>query len=128
MSSHNKFDDDDSDLDQLARELDLDMDAPLGATFAAALRGNDTGAPKFEDSDFDMDDDGFMTPPPRAMQQAPAAPPAYAAEEPQADPDMDMPDVDMDAEMEAESFDDDFVDDVESFDPPPPPMPQAAAP
>jgi hypothetical protein len=38
--SRDKFDDD-SDLDQLAHDLDLDMDAPLGASFAAALRGKD---------------------------------------------------------------------------------------
>ncbi|RYZ04087.1 MAG: pilus assembly protein CpaE [Alphaproteobacteria bacterium] len=124
MSSHNKFDDDDSDLDQLARDLDLDMDAPLGSTFAAALRDNPVGASRFDDSDFSMDDDGFMTPPPRTMQQAPAAP-AYAAEEVQAESELDM-DMDLDSEMEAEPFDDEFVDELESFDPPPPPMPQGA--
>jgi pilus assembly protein CpaE len=33
---------DDGDLDQLAEDLDLDMDAPIGATFAAALRQPET--------------------------------------------------------------------------------------
>jgi len=121
MSGHNKFDDDDSDLDQLARDLDLDMDAPLGSTFAAALRDPDTGAPRFEDSDFSMDDDGFMTPPPRAMQQAPAAPPVYADDEPQAKSDAEL-------EMEADAFDDEYADEVDTFDPPPPPMSDDAAP
>ena len=44
--SRDKFDDD-SDLDQLAHDLDLDMDAPLGASFAAALRGPDGKTPAF---------------------------------------------------------------------------------
>lgn len=110
MSGNNKFDDD-SDLDQLAHDLDLDMDAPIGATFAAALRGKETGAPKFEDDEFGMDDDGFMTPPPRSMQQAPAAPAEFSADEPQ-------------VEHEMEAYDE-FADELESFDPPPPPMHEA---
>ena len=110
MSDTNKFDDD-SDLDQLAHDLDLDMDAPLGQTFAAALRDDKAGAPSFDDADFGLDDDGFMTPPPRAMQQAPAAPVAFA----------DEPEV----EHEMESFEDEFSDELESLDPPPPPMQQA---
>lgn len=121
MSSHNKFDDDDSDLDQLARDLDLDMDAPLGSTFAAALRAPEKGAPGFEDSDFSLDDDGFMTPPPRTMQQAPAAQSVYADDELQAGSDVEL-------EMEADAFDDEYADDVDTFDPPPPPMSDAAAP
>ncbi len=117
--SGNKFDDD-SDLDQLAHDLDLDMDAPLGATFAAALRGNDTGAPKFEDDEFGMDDDGFMTPPPRAMHVLPAEDAIEAsAEEPQAEVEM---------EGETEAFEDDFSDETEDFDPPPPPMMHADEP
>lgn len=123
MSSHNKFDDDDSDLDQLARDLDLDMDAPLGSTFAAALRDNGSSSSRFDDADFSMDDDGFMTPPPRAMQTP--AQPVFASEEPQAQTDFDT-DMDLEGEMEAGSYDEDFVDDIEAFDPPPPPMPQAA--
>ena len=122
MSSHNKFDDDDSDLDQLARDLDLDMDAPLGSTFAAALRDTGSGASKFDDADFSMDDDGFMTPPPRATQ---AAQPVFATEELQAHSDFDM-ETDLEGEMEAGSYDEEFGDDIEAFDPPPPPMPQAA--
>ena len=73
--SRDKFDDD-SDLDQLAHDLDLDMDAPLGASFAAALRGKDDKGASFEEADFGLDDDGFMTPPPRAAQPPPRAGPA----------------------------------------------------
>jgi pilus assembly protein CpaE len=107
--SGNKFDDD-SDLDQLAHDLDLDMDAPIGATFAAALRDNETGASRFEDDEFGMDDDGFMTPPPRAMQQAAPAPDEFPVDE-------------MHDEPEAESLEDEFSSELEGFDPPPP-MPQ----
>lgn len=71
--SRDKFDDD-SDLDQLAHDLDLDMDAPLGASFAAALRGKDDKTVSFEEADFGLDDDGFMTPPPRPAQPAQPAP------------------------------------------------------
>ncbi len=101
--SRDKFDDD-GDLDQLAQDLDLDMDAPIGATFAAALRGQEKQAPSLTDADFGLDDDGFMTPPPR---QAPAAQPApmVFADEP---------------EMQHESFEDEFSDEGEAFDPPPP--------
>ncbi|HOY76657.1 MAG TPA: cellulose synthase operon protein YhjQ/BcsQ [Hyphomonadaceae bacterium] len=106
--SGNKFDDD-SDLDQLAQDLDLDMDAPIGATFAAALRGNDTEASRFKDDEFGMDDDGFMTPPPRAMQQASPAPTEFSLDETHDEPEM-------------ESFESDFSDELDSFDPPPPPM------
>ncbi|MDP3492363.1 MAG: cellulose synthase operon protein YhjQ/BcsQ [Hyphomonadaceae bacterium] len=110
--SRDKFDDD-SDLDQLAHDLDLDMDAPLGASFAAALRGPDVKASAFEEAteatfeeaDFGLDDDGFMTPPPRAAQPAPPAPAVFAAE----------------SEAEYESFEDEFSDEGEDFDPPPPP-------
>lgn len=54
---------DDSELDQLAQDLDLDMDAPIGTTFAAALRDNkiSSNPPPLED-EFSLDDDGFMTP------------------------------------------------------------------
>ncbi|HOZ28147.1 MAG TPA: cellulose synthase operon protein YhjQ/BcsQ [Hyphomonadaceae bacterium] len=111
--SRDKFDDD-SDLDQLAHDLDLDMDAPLGASFAAALRGPDGKTPAFEEADFGLDDDGFMTPPPRAAQAAPPAPTVFAAE-PEAD-------------GEYESFEDEFSDEGEDFDPPPPPpMAEAAS-
>ena len=58
-----KFDDD-SDLDQLAHDLDLDMDAPIGATFAAALRGQDSSKPAFGELDFNPEDDDVMTLPP----------------------------------------------------------------
>jgi hypothetical protein len=68
--SRDKFDDD-SDLDQLAHDLDLDMDAPIGATFAAALRGQDEKGSVFEEADFGLDDDGFMTPPSRLHETAP---------------------------------------------------------
>ncbi len=60
--SGNKFEDD-GELDQLAEDLDLDMDAPLGATFAAALRDQHTDTIVTRGSDFMVDDDGFMSPP-----------------------------------------------------------------
>ncbi len=114
----------DGELDQLAQDLELDMDAPIGATFAAALRGGDDTA-EFEEADYGLDDEGFMTPSPRT--EAPVAAvttvefsdDAHVSEE----PDFDMA-----------SFDDDFGDDpppppamshVEQSEPPPPPV-QAA--
>lgn len=59
--SRDKFHDD-SDLDQLAHDLDLDMDAPIGTTFAAALRdqGVDLDLTPEEDLDLALDDDGFI--------------------------------------------------------------------
>jgi pilus assembly protein CpaE len=72
---------DDSELDQLAHDLDLDMDAPIGASFAAALRDNDARADHAADDDLDLnladeefDDDGFLTP--GAPASEPAAPAA----------------------------------------------------
>ncbi len=61
MSAKDKFHDD-SDLDQLAHDLDLDMDAPIGATFAAALReqGGEVDLSHEEDIDLGLDDDGFL--------------------------------------------------------------------
>ena len=63
MSAKDRFHDD-SDLDQLAHDLDLDMDAPIGATFAAALRdqGVDLDLSTEHHSDLGLDDDGFLTP------------------------------------------------------------------
>ena len=63
MSAKDRFHDD-SDLDQLGHDLDLDMDAPIGATFAAALRdqGVDLDLSPEHDSDLGLDDDGFLTP------------------------------------------------------------------
>ncbi|MBI1361950.1 MAG: AAA family ATPase [Alphaproteobacteria bacterium] len=63
MSAKDKFHDD-SDLDQLAHDLDLDMDAPIGATFAAALReqGSEVELAHEEDIDLAIDDDGFLLP------------------------------------------------------------------
>ena len=54
--SRNRFDDD-SELDQLAQDLDLDMDAPIGATFAAALRDKDGDIARMIDAEFALDDD-----------------------------------------------------------------------
>lgn len=110
--SRDKFDDD-GELEQLAHDLDLDMDAPIGATFAAALRDKGAGGQTFEEADFGLDDDGFMTPPPR-----PAAPPQPAPTVFAADPHLDLP---------HESFEDEFSDEGDAFDPPPPP-PQASQP
>jgi pilus assembly protein CpaE len=61
--SGNSFDDD-GEFDQLAKDLDLDMDAPIGATFAAALRERESDIAAV-DAEFTLDDDGFMTPPPK---------------------------------------------------------------
>ena len=61
---HDKFD---GELDELEHDFELDMDAPLGASFAAALRDPDGALPPLEGSEFGMDDDGFL-----AQQAAPA--------------------------------------------------------
>ena len=60
--SSNRFDDD-GELDQLAEDLDLDMDAPLGATFAAALREKAGDVALVDDGDLQFDDENFMSPP-----------------------------------------------------------------
>src|SRR5262245_11382874 len=65
---------DDGELDQLAQDLDLDMDAPIGQTFAAALRDKGGALPPLED-EFSLDDDGFTSPPPKS---APAHDPAVS--------------------------------------------------
>src|ERR1700759_2801407 len=59
--SRDKFHDD-SDLDQLAHDLDLDRDAPIGTTFAAALRdqGVDLDLTPEEDLDLALDADAFI--------------------------------------------------------------------
>jgi pilus assembly protein CpaE len=104
---------DDGDLDQLAQDLDLDMDAPIGASFAAALRGKDEPAPL--EADFALDDDGFMTPPRPATAADPA--PAVFAD----DPSHEGEDLTFGA--------DDFADDAEPFDAPfPQSLAQADAP
>ena len=99
----------DGELDQLAQDLELDMDAPIGATFAAALRG--TEAPQaFEEADFGLDDDGFMTPPPRAV-QAPVEKAPIVFSDPQ--PVSEEPNFDM------ASFDDEFGEEFAEEAPPP---------
>jgi pilus assembly protein CpaE len=99
----------DGELEQLAQDLDLDMDAPIGATFAAALRGTDAPA-EFEEADYSLDDEGFMTPPPRAEQPAAKAPVEFRdVVETAEEPDFDMA-----------SFDDEFGE-----EPPPPPAARA---
>jgi pilus assembly protein CpaE len=50
---------DDSELDELVHEFELDMDAPLGATFAAALRDAEAGV---ETDDAAFDTAGFLQP------------------------------------------------------------------
>jgi len=57
---------DDGDLDELAQDFDLDMDAPIGATFAAALRETESELPEIED--FDADE--FVTPAPPPVREA----------------------------------------------------------
>lgn len=51
----------DSDIDHIAEDLDLDMDAPLGAAFAAALRerGPMLEGAKLIDDDFEFDTAGM---------------------------------------------------------------------
>lgn len=69
MSAKDRFHDD-SDLDQLGHDLDLDMDAPIGATFAAALRDQgvnldlsaEPDADLELDGDLRLDDDGSLEP------------------------------------------------------------------
>ncbi|MFT3723667.1 MAG: cellulose synthase operon protein YhjQ/BcsQ [Hyphomonadaceae bacterium] len=107
--SRDRFDDD-GELEQLAQDLDLDMDAPIGATFAAALRGKEADPHAFQDADFALDDDGFMTPPPRQAAPAPA-PSAFADDPPPAGV--------IEDEM---SFDDEFSDEGDNFSAPPPPV------
>jgi pilus assembly protein CpaE len=111
--SRDRFDDD-GELEQLAQDLDLDMDAPIGATFAAALRGKEDDPHAFEDADFALDDDGFMTPPPRQAAPAPA-PSAFADDPPPGGVSED--------EM---SFEDEFSDEGEEFNAPPPPAARVA--
>lgn len=97
----------DGELDQLAQDLDLDMDAPIGATFAAALRGTDETA-EFDEADYGFDDEGFMTPAPRTEEPVVAKAPVEFKDviETAEEPDFDMA-----------SFDDDF-----GQEPPPPAM------
>lgn len=111
--SRDRFDDD-GELEQLAQDLDLDMDAPIGATFAAALRGKEDDPHAFEDADFALDDDGFMTPPPRQAAPAPA-PSAFADDPPPGGVSED--------EM---SFEDEFSDEGGEFNAPPPPAARVA--
>src|ERR1044071_9492001 len=66
--SRDKFDD--GELDQLAHDLDLDMDAPIGATFAAALREREGDLAVMDE--FGVDDDGFI---PRHVGDGRARPP-----------------------------------------------------
>ncbi|MEQ1609245.1 MAG: cellulose synthase operon protein YhjQ/BcsQ [Hyphomonadaceae bacterium] len=97
-----KFDDD-SDLDQLAH--DLDMDAPIGATFAAALRGQDNNTPAFGDLAFNPEDDDFMTlPPSEAVRTLQPAPPASSE--------------DKAVEQDFAQFEDEFSDEGEGFEAP----------
>jgi len=111
----------DGELDRLAQDLDLDMDAPIGATFAAALRGVEESQ-SFEEADFSLDDDGFMTPPPRAVQAEDQKAPIVFS---------DPAPVAQEAEFDMTAFDDEFGEDMltgsaeadpEDMPPPPPPM------
>ena len=67
---------DDGELDELTHDFELDMDAPLGASFAAALR---TGEDEeegivYDDGGFDIEEEGGFVaphePPPPPMQRA----------------------------------------------------------
>lgn len=111
----------DGELDQLAQDLDLDMDAPIGAAFAAALRGVEESQ-SFDEADFGLDDDGFMTPPPRAAQAVEHKAPVVFADAPAP---VEEPDYEMNA------FDDEFGEEpppaseeaeFDDMPPPPPPM------
>jgi pilus assembly protein CpaE len=68
--SRDRFDDD-GELDQLAKDLELDMDAPLGASFAAALRDKPREAPRYDEADFGLDDEDAFAPAPAAGQPDP---------------------------------------------------------
>ena len=71
---HDKFD---AELDELEHDFELDMDTPIGASFAAALRDPDGALPPLDDADFGMDDDAFLAPPPPApVAKHVAAPPS----------------------------------------------------
>ncbi len=95
--SKDKFHDD-GELDQLAQDLDLDMDAPIGATFAAALRDKDSDLAIVDDRGFGLDDDGFMTPPTTPV---PDVPSAFASEPP-------PPSSEADTGFESDDFEEDL--------------------
>jgi len=99
--SRDKFHED-GELDQLAQDLDLDMDAPIGATFAAALRDKTSDIAIVDEADFGLDDDGFMTLAPRHPE--PPAPAAFGSQAP--------PPADEDMIFES----DDFAEDVQPFE------------
>jgi pilus assembly protein CpaE len=119
--SRDKFHDD-GELDQLAHDLDLDMDAPIGATFAAALRDKAGDIAIVDEADFGLDDDGFMT---LSREPEPPAPTAFGSEPAPAA-----------AEEEMVFESDDFSEDIEpletgpdpAFAPPAEPQHQAWAP
>jgi pilus assembly protein CpaE len=69
---------DDGDLDELVHDFDLDMDAPLGASFAAALRGGDgEDSIVYDDGAHDIEEEGGFVAPHEA---APPARPQSAQE------------------------------------------------
>lgn len=68
---------DDGELDELVQDFELDMDAPIGATFAAALRDAESELPVIDD----FDPDEFVTPPP-PVARAPAPEPIVAPQSP----------------------------------------------
>jgi pilus assembly protein CpaE len=104
--SRDRFDDD-GELDQLAQDLDLDMDAPLGASFAAALRDKGGNAAKQEEPDFSLDDDGYVA----------DTPSGKLVDEPGNDDAFMDGSADSDSHMTLEG--DDFADSAEPFDKPP---------
>jgi pilus assembly protein CpaE len=93
----------DGELDELDHDFELDMDAPIGATFAAALRDADGALPPLDDSEFNHDG-AFIAPPP----PAPVAAASRAAEQ--------VSTVTFEEEFDTEEFgdeefgDDEFVD------------------
>src|SRR5690606_24455764 len=108
--SSNRFDDD-GELDELAHDLDLDMDAPLGATFAAALRDQHGGITIADEGNFTFEDDGLMSPPHRSAQENPSPGSAFAGPAPA------NPQVSFESE--------DFAEDAETFEVDYPPAQQA---
>lgn len=68
---------DDGDLDELVHDFDLDMDAPLGASFAAALRtGEEEDGIVYDDGAYEIEEEGGFV----APQEAAAPPPPKSAQ------------------------------------------------
>lgn len=120
----------DGELDELDHDFELDMDAPIGASFAAALRDPDGALPPLDDKDFGMDDEAFLPPPAARAAPAPAEVELVAAFE-SAAPDLAEPEpaastLTFEENFDDEEFDEGFADEGyarldEAMAPAPPP-------